>query len=878
MFSSHRSVLTRFQSRVSQYAKFNRSNSRCLSSQNESLPSEADIVVVGGGIIGTSVAYHLAKLSEGSRNVLLLERDQLTSGTTWHAAGLMVTYGGFSETSTEMRKYTKELYSHILEEETGLSTGFKPCGFIELATNKDRLEEFRRVAAFNRYCGVNVQEISPNEVKHKFPLCKIDDVEAGFYVEDDGRVNPVDATMALAKAARQYGAKIIENVSVSKILKEKIPGTGNSREQVKGIELANGQVIKANTVVNCGGMWARQLSETAGVVCPNQAAEHYYLVTDNMPDVDPDWPVIEDPASYTYIRPEGEGLMVGLFEAKAAAWNVNKIPSDFSFGEIGPDWDRMTPYLEQAMARVPSSMEVGMKTFFCGPESFTPDLGPILGETPEVDQLFIAAGMNSIGILTGGGAGRLVARWVLNGYPDQDVSGVEPARFQKYQQSPLYRQQRVEEMLGKVYKCHYPNDLPMSGRGAKQSPIYDHLKKKGAFFRDVSGYESADWFAPGETDGARYNPPTWDKPVWFDFWAEEHKACREGVVLMDMSFMSKFHITGKGTGAMLDWLSTAAVDHNVDDGRITYTQWLNAQGTVEADLTVTKVSHDDFMVIASDTAHRHVLAHMQRHSPPTVQIQDVTTAYAQLNIQGPHSRALLKELSDIPMDGDSFAFRDAKSINIGLAQVMCVRITYLGELGYELYIPVEQVHHVYNRICEAGEKHSLRHAGLKALASLRLEKGYRDYGHDVDNTDPILRTGLSFTCDFEKPNGFLGKEATLEHRSQLTQGKHRGPMALDLRLANVFCNDPSAMLYHGEVLFRDGEPAGYVRAASYGHTLGGAVGIAEVGRGTGDGSGPVISAKYLREGSWEVEVAGHRYPCQVQLKPFYDSKNERIAM
>jgi len=846
------------------------------------LPEEVDVVVVGGGIIGSSIAYHLAKLG-GDTSVLMVERDQVTSGTTWHAAGLVNTFGSLSETSIEFRKYTKELYSHVLEEETGQNTGFKPIGFIEMATNEDRLQEYRRVSSFNRYCGVDVQEITPKQVKEKFPLVNTDGVLAGFYVATDGRVNPVDATMAFVAGARKYGARIVEKSPVKRLLTEPTARPGGRR--ATGIEMADGRVVRAKSVVNAAGMWARQFSEEAGVICPNQAAEHYYLVTDAMDDVDPEWPVVEDPHSYTYIRPEAGGLMIGLFEGTAAAWNVDRIPDDFSFGEIQPDWDRMEPYLEAAMNRVPRSLEVGAKKFFCGPESFTPDLGPILGESPEVDNFFLAAGLNSIGILTGGGVGRLVARWVLQGKPDMDVTGVTPARFQEYQMTPHYRRDRVQEALGKVYKCHYPNDSNRTGRGAKISPIYHKLAARGAFFRDVSGVESADWFTlDGSRPGDDANPLTWGRPAWWQNWKEEHEACRDGVILLDMSFMSKFKVTGRRAGELLNRLSTADVDGDV--GRVTYTQWLDQDGYMQADLTVAKLGGEEFMVVVTDTMHRWAKTWMERNiceQDPSVSVADVTGALAQINVQGPLSRQLLQAVTDADLSDEAFAFRDAQYISVGFARVLCMRITYLGELGYELYVPTEQAEHVYDVIQAAGEDGeatggvSMRHAGLKALSSLRLEKGYRDFGHDVDNTDHILETGLAFTIDMEKKGGFIGKEAVQQRKMELTAGNKtpgKGPLALPKRLCNVLCGDPSVLFSHGEVLFRDGEMVGYVRAGSYGHTLGGAVGIAEVHATEGE----VVSPAFLREGHWEIEVAGVRYPVKCQLAPFYDPKSDRVKM
>ena len=436
------------------------------------------------------------------------------------------------------------------------------------------------MAAFNRRCGVDVQEISPEEVERLFPLCRTDDVLAGFYVEDDGRVNPVDAAMSLAKGARMHGATIVDRTPVTGVTQE------NGR--VTGVNTANGH-IAAEYVVNCAGMWARQFAEAAGVVVPNQAAEHYYLITDTIEGVDPNWPVVEDPSSYAYIRPEGSGLMVGLFEGEAAAWNVGAIPEDFSFGAISPDWDRMSEYLEAAMSRVPATLEVGAKTFFCGPESFTPDLAPIVGEAPELKNYFVAAGLNSIGILTGGGLGRLVANWVMTGLPDMDVTGMNIDRLHKYQSNPEYRRDRVAESLGKVYKCHYPAQPVETARGVKKSAIYDRLKARNAYFREVSGWEGADFYAPTPEE-ATVGTLTWGRHHWFPYWEREHRACREGVVLVDMSFMSKFLVQGRDAGALLNRLSTANVDGA--SGEITYTQWLNEAGKMEADLTVAKLDDE----------------------------------------------------------------------------------------------------------------------------------------------------------------------------------------------------------------------------------------------------------------------------------------------
>ncbi len=803
---------------------------------------------MGGGIIGCSVAYHLAKM--GWRDVVLLERDRLTSGTTWHAAGLMVTFGSTSETSTEMRKYTRDLYAR-LEDETGLSTGFKPVGFIEVATEPDRLEEYRRVSAFNRACGVDVHEISPGQVKELFPIARTDDVLAGFYVKEDGRANPVDATMSLAKGARMAGATILENVPVTGFL--------HRRGVVTGVSTAFGD-IEAEYVVNCAGMWARQLGAKVGVNIPLQSAEHYYLITERIPELLPTFPVLEDPACHGYYREEVGGLMVGLFEPVCAPWKVGGVPEDFSFGEIAPDWERMGKYVERAMSRVPVSLETGIRKLFCGPESFTPDLQPVVGEAPELKNFFVAAGLNSIGILTGGGLGRVLAHWIMTGRPDVDVTGFNIDRLHVYQSNPEYRRTRTVESLGMVYQCHYPTRSMETARGAKRSPVHDRLVAERAYFKDVSGWEGADWYAPPgkEPKVDRYS---WGRQDWFSYWAGEHRAAREGVILMDMSFMAKFLVQGRDAGRLLEHISGNHVDGAA--GVITYTQWLNEGGSLEADLTVTKLGDERYWVVASDTAHRHVETWMRRHFHDAhAFVTDVTSGYAQLNVQGPRSRELLQSITSADLSNEAFPFRAAREIDLGFARALCVRITYLGELGYELYIPAEQAVHAYERIVEAGRAVGMKHAGLKALGSLRMEKGYRDYGHDIDNTDSVLEAGLGFALDFKKPGGFIGREAVLAKKAA-------GP--LTRRLVQVLVKDPDPLMFHAEVVWRAGQRVGYVRSASYGHTLGGAVGLAML-----DAGGEPLDQAWLDREPLELEIAGKRYPAAASLRPMFDPENKKI--
>ena len=816
------------------------------------LPARARVVIIGGGVIGASIAYHLAHL--GITDVLVLERDRLTSGTTWHAAGLMTCFGSTSETNTRMRLYSRDLYAR-LEAETGVATGFKPVGLIEAAADADRLEEYRRVAAFQRHIGLEVEEIGPKEMADLFPLARTDDLLAGLHVPGDGRVNPVDVTMSLARGARNLGVRIVEGVRVEQV----VTRPRGLVEEVTGVRTDAGDV-ECDVVVNCAGMWARELAERNGVVVPNQAAEHYYLITEPIDGMSPDAPVFEDPASYGYYREEGGGMMVGLFEPVAAAWNVDGIPRDFSFGEIAPDWDRMGPFVERAIARVPVVETVGIRTFFCGPESFTPDLAPAVGEAPGIHGYFVCAGLNSVGILSAGGMGRIVAQWVADGHPDVDVTGFDVARFRDWQLNPTHRAQRTAEILGTVYAVHTPGIELTSARGEFTSPVHDRLVSEGARLGDVSGWESAAWYAGrGQTPT---DEPGWGHHPWFANWRAEHEAVREAVGLMDMSFMAKFAVRGPDSGVVLDRLSAGAV--NERDGVITYTQWLGEDGGIRADLTVTRLAADDFLVVVSDTAHGSALGQLRRAvGDADATVEDVTTELALLTVQGPSSRATLAQAAPgADWSSEAFPFRAARRVDIAGVEVLAIRITYLGELGWELYAPASRAGEVWDAVLAAGAAHGIRPVGLKALSSLRMEKGYRDFGHDIDNTDDVYGVGLGFAVALDKPGGFVGREATLAAKERGTP--HH-------RLVQVLLSDPEPLLFHAEPVLRDGVVVGEVRSASHGWTLGGAVGLAFVG-----GHGPV-TPQWLADGRWEVDVAGTRHPAVVSLRPMYDPTSARIT-
>ncbi|MBW8011534.1 MAG: FAD-dependent oxidoreductase [Chloroflexi bacterium] len=814
--------------------------------QQDKMPTHAQVVIIGGGVMGCSIAYHLTKL--GWKDVLLLERKQLTAGTTWHAAGLVEAGGFFDETMLLMAKYTRELYQR-LEAETGQSTGYKSVGYLEFANSPSRLHELRRVAAFDRIFDVPVEEISPTEVKKFWPLAETEDILAGFITPEDGRCNPVDTTMALAKGARMGGALLYEETKVTGIKKE------NGR--VTGVVTDKGE-IEAEYVVNCAGIWARELGKMAGVNVPLQAAEHYYLITEPIDGINPDLPVLVDLDRFAYYREETGGLLLGLFEPTAAPWGIDGIPKDFSFGEINPDWDRMMPYIEEAMKRIPIMQDAGVHKLFCGPESFTPDLGPMMGEAPELKNFFVAAGFNSLGILLGGGVGRVMAQWIVDSLPDVDVTEIDIARMQPFQNNPVYLRNRTAEVLGYMFTPGYFNKQYESAREVKRSAFHDRLAEAGAYFASYAGWEYPDWFAPeGVEPKVEYS---WGRQNWFEYSAAEHKATREGVTIMDYSVMAKILVQGRDAEKILNRICANNVA--VPIGKIVYTQWLNERGTIEADLTVTRLAEDQYLILTGDGTTMQVGAWLRRHIPPNahVFVTNITSAYSVLNIQGPKSRDLFSRVTNADMSHEAFPYLSMKEIELGYALVKAFRVTYVGELGWELYIPTEFSLHVFDTIVETGTEVGLVHMGLQALESLRLEKAYRDYGGDIDNLDSPLEAGLSYFVDFDKPAGFIGKEALLQRKEA----------GLKYRMVQFLLEDPEPLLHYGEPIYRNGEPVGYIMSGGYGHTLGGAVGVGPVENEEG------VSADYIKSGAYEIDVAGVRYPAKAALRPMYDPKLKKV--
>jgi 4-methylaminobutanoate oxidase (formaldehyde-forming) len=823
------------------------------------LPARARVVIIGGGIIGCSVAYHLA--DAGCTDVVVLERHQLTAGTTWHAAGLIVAGGFHSETYLDLFKRSRHLYRDVLEAETEQATGYSQVGYIQLATSDERAEALRRDAAFQRLYGLDSVELTPREVGELWPLANVDDAVCGIYWADQGRANPADCTMALAKGARRRGVTMVEGCAVT--------GIEQRDGRVVGVATDRGR-IEAEHVVNCAGLWGREIGKLAGVDLPLQAAEHYYVITDQIEGVERTLPVLEIPDYHGYFREETGGIMVGLFEPEAKPWGVGPAgpPTDRPFATLEPDWDRIVPYAQRALQRLPSIADIGIRSFFCGPESFVPDLNPLVGEVPGLRNFWVACGLNSLGILLGGGVGELLARWILDGAPPTDVVEIDVARVAPHHNSARFLAARTREALGVLFgDAAWPNHSFRYGRGARRSPIHDRLLAAGAEFTDFVGWEYPEWFGP--TDETRpSNAYTWGRPEWWDRHAAEHHAVRTAVGLIDLTFMGKFWVEGRDAEAFLDeW---AAGDVAMPVGRCLYTTALDDDGRIRADITITRHAADRYMVVCGPETITRTEAWLRRRRDERadlhVVITDVTSGFAILNLQGPRSRELLACLTDADLSTEAFPYQTMRTIDVHYARVHAQRMTYSGELGFELFVPTEMAVSMYDAIVEAGAAFGLAHIGLATLDSLRLEKANRDYTHDVDNWDNPIEAGLKFTCAFDTGRGFRGREALLSIKDAIPRR----------RLVQVALDDPTPLLRGNEPLLRDDAAVGYVRAGAYGHTLGRAVGLAMI-----EADEPVTKA-WIDAGRWEtlafIDRAATPVPTTVSLRPFYDPSGERARV
>jgi 4-methylaminobutanoate oxidase (formaldehyde-forming) len=797
----------------------------------------------------------------GWSDVLLLERKQLTSGTTWHAAGLIGQLRQ-SMNMTKLARYTAELYRG-LEAETGQATGYRQCGSVSLATTPGRMEELKRNASMAKVFGLPVHVVSPGEIRELYPLAHLDDVLGGIHIPSDGYANAVDITQALAKGARSRGVHIVQDVKVTAI--------HHDAGRVSGVQTAEGR-IDADFVVLCGGMWTRDLAAAAGVTVPLQACEHYYVLFKDVPGLTPDLPVLRDYDHCSYFKYDAGKLLVGAFEPHARPWGTDGIPEDFSFGEIAGDFGHFEPVLLDAMRRVPALADAGIQKFFCGPESFTPDVRYHLGESAELKNCFVAAGLNSIGLQSAGGIGKVVAEWLRDGHPPIDLWEVDVRRNMPFQINRKYLRERVSESLGLLYATHWPFRQFETARGARKSALHDRLAAAGACFGEAFGWERANWYAPpgAAVPGCACAPVyeySYGRQNWFGNSAGEHHAARNGVALFDQSSFAKFRLEGRDALAVLN--RVCANDVAVPPGRLVYTQWLNERGGIEADLTVTRVSEQAFLIVGGAETETKDCEWLRAHVPPDANcvLTNVTSGMGVLSVMGPRSREFLQSLTPDDLSDAAFPFATSRVIELGYALVRASRVTYVGELGWELYVATEFLQGVYDDIVAAGAAFGLVHAGYHALNSLRIEKAYRHWGHDITDEDTPLEAGLGFAVKFDKPGGFIGRDALLAQKKS----------GIAKRLLQFQLRDPEPLLYHNEPIWRGGAIVGFIRSGMFGHTLGSAVGLGYVAVAPGAvAPGAAAPGGPPPTDGYEIEVAGVRHPAIASLKPLYDPRGERI--
>ncbi|WP_050399837.1 GcvT family protein [Bradyrhizobium embrapense] len=809
------------------------------------LPSHAEFVIVGGGIIGLSIAYHLTRL--GHRDVLLLERDQLTCGTTWHAAGL-VTQLRANENMAKLAQYTAGLFRE-LETVTGQYTGFRQTGSITVATTQPRLEELKRGSSMGRSFGLDVEMIDPTEAKRRVPLLDIADVLGAAWIPSDGMTNPVDTARAFAAGARQAGATIIERTPITRLIVE--------QGRICGVETAVG-AVRSDKVVLCTGMWTRALAAELGWAVPLHAAEHFYVVTEAIPSLPADLPTIRDMDGKFYAKADAGKLLVGFFEDKGKPWGMNGIARDFSFDSLPDDFDHIEPYLAHAMRRLPALEHVGLQLNFNGPESFTPDNRFHLGPAPDIAGLYVAAGFNSCGIESSGGAGKVMAEWMATGAPASDYWEMDVRRSMSFQRNQRYLFDRTSEAVGNLWALHWPHKSPITARNVRVSPLHDRLIEAGAKFGEAAGWERAQWFNRAET--APFAQATFSRDAWFTASGAEHKAARSAVTLFDQTSFAHILVQGRDALALLQRLSTNDVD--VPIGRIVYTPWLNDRGGMESDVTIARVDEGEFLIVTAAMQRVRDLAWLRTHASERdhVFVTDVSSAYTTLSVMGPRSRELLTRVSSADFSDDAFPFATAKEIEIGYGLALAFRMTFVGELGWELHIPTEFALGIYDAMVAKGQDLGLCHAGYVALNTLRLEAGYRDWGSDVSDEDTPIESGLAFTVAWNKKQEFIGRPKLETQRGQTPRR----------RLVQLAASNPAPLLFGTEPVWRDGRLVGYLRSAGFGHTLGCGVGMGYLHSERG------VNSAWLSEGKFEIEIAGERHAAIASLRPFYDAGRTRV--
>jgi glycine cleavage system aminomethyltransferase T/glycine/D-amino acid oxidase-like deaminating enzyme len=808
-----------------------------------SIPSETQVVIVGGGIVGCSVAYHLTRL--GWKDVLVLEQNQIAGGTTWHAAGLI---GRLRTTNsmTRINKYSAELYAS-LERETGHSVGWKQVGSIIVGRSADRMIQLERTAAMSERFGVEVQLVSPETALEKWPLLRIDDVLGAAWLPHDGKVVPQEVAAALAKGAQQKGATVLENVRVRNVL--------TRAGRAVGVETDRGEV-RAEYVVLAGGMWTRQLGLRCGVTIPLYPVEHHYVVTEPLPGAFDELPVGRDPDLCIYFRGEGQAVMLGAFQESSKAWNVDKIPDNFSFQLLEPDWEKFSEPLRNGKHRIPALETARFAKFVNGPESFTPDNNFILGEAPGLQHLFVAAGFNSVGIASAGGAGKYLAEWMLEGQPTIDLWSVDIRRFAPWSNNSLYLRQRVSEVLGLHYQMAWPNREFETGRGMLKSPLHDRLAASGACFGAKNGWERPNWFASnGQKPVAQYS---FGRQNWFACHAAEHQAARNAVAVFDQTGFSKFIFKGRQVVPVLQRLCGNNVD--VPIGRAVYTGLFNGRGGFESDLTLIRLAETEYLIISGTTQSVRDFDWISRNvgaDEPAVLV-DVTRGFSVIGVMGPNSRTLLGRLTDADLSNEAFPFLSSQVIGLERATVRAVRITYVGELGWELHVSIDQAVAVYDALMAAGKDLGVTNAGHYAINSLRLEKGYRAWGAELSPDDTPLEAALGFAIDWSKP--FLGREALLEQKES----------SLKRRLVIFVLEDPEPVLWGSEPILCDGQPVGYTTSGAYGHSLGAAVAMGYVNRAEG------VNEDFIGSGRFEINISGRRYAAKAFLRAPFDPGRKRI--
>lgn len=809
-----------------------------------SLPGGARAIVIGGGVVGCSVLYHLAKA--GWTDSVLLERQYLTSGTTWHSAA-QVSQLRSTPNLTRLVSYSARLYSR-LEEETGQSTGWQTCGNLSLATSGDRMTHFRHAVSCAHAFGIEAELVDRDGAARRWPLIRRDDVLGAIWSPTDGRVNPTDVCQAMVKGAKAVGAGVFEQTPVTGI--EKRAG------RVSAVRTSAGK-IECEVVVDCGGLWGREIAAMAGVAAPLYACEHFYLLTEPIDGTSPDLPTLRDADSHLYIREDVGGLLVGCFEPNPKPLPLEQLPHDSAFALLGEDWDHFEPMMVNALHRIPVLETAGVRMLLNGPESFTLDHNPLLGEAPEVKGFFLACGMNSGGIAFAGGVGMAITGWITQGHQPMDLWAADIRRFAPFQNNLRALAERIPEVLGQHHAIPWPGREYDTVRGLRRSPFHDRLTACRAFFTQRAGWERPAWFAP---DGVAPKPEySFGRQNWFPYAAGEHQAAREGVAVFDLTPFAKILVRGRDAEPVMQRL--CANDVGIAPGRVVYTAMLNDRGGFESDLTVTRLAENAYLLVTGTQQGVRDMDWVRRHvaEDECVVVTDATSSWAVLGVVGPASRDLLQRLTPAELSNQGFAFASAREIEFGIARVRAARISYTGELGWELYIPTEFATTVYDELWREGQQAGLRHAGVHALNSLRLEKAYRAWGHDVGPDDTPLEAGLGFAVKFDKPTSFVGRDALLQQRDR----------GITRRLVTFVLVDPEAYPLGHEPIIRDGRDSGMVTSAAYGHTLGRGIVMGYIDGGD-------VGREAVLGSTYHIEIAGERFAAMPHLRAPYDPAGSRL--